>query len=145
MKLSFYSLLLIVLMSCQSEPEIQPITLSENNPFHGGLNEPFDYAKATGDAIEEYVDVAMKNAVQTIDKIKAEKEVTFENTFVAYDNVHNSLYQANNNAFMLYWVSTDSIARAKGSEYSQKVDSLTTSITSDKALFSQFEKFTKTD
>lgn len=132
-------------MSCQSEPEIQPITLSENNPFNVGLNEPFDYAKATGDAIEEYVDVAMKNAVQTIDKIKAEKEVTFENTFVAYDNVHNSLYQANNNAFMLYWVSTDSIARAKGSEYSQKVDSLTTSITSDKALFSQFEKFTKTD
>src|SRR5690606_15081266 len=130
MKLSFYSLLFIVLMSCQSEPETKPLALPENNPFSVGLSAPFHYPKAAGEANEEYVDVAMKNAVQTIDKIKAEKEVTFENTFVAYDNVHNSLYQANNNAFMLYWVSTDSIARAKGSEYSQKVESLTTSITS---------------
>ena len=145
MKASIYSLSLLVLMSCQSEPETQPIALSENNPFNVGLNEPFDYANVTGDAIEEYVTVAIKNAVQTIDNIKSEKDLTLENTFVAYDNVHNSLYQANNNAFMLYWVSTDSITRAKGSEYSQKVDSLSTSITSDKALFSQFEKFTKTD
>lgn len=132
-------------MSCQSEPDTPPIALSETNPFNVGLNEPFDYAKVTGDAIEEYVTVAIKNAVQTIDNIKSEKEVTLENTFIAYDQVHNSLYQANNNAFMLYWVSTDSITRVKGSEYSQKVDSLSTSITSDKALFSQFEKFTKTD
>src|SRR5690606_33734573 len=142
---SIYSLSLLVLMSCQSEPETQPIALSDTNPFNVGLNEPFDYANVTGDAIEEYVTVAIKNAVQTIDKIKTEKDLTLENTFVAYDDVHNSLSQANNNAFMLYWVSTDSLTRAKGSEFSQKVDSLTTSITSDKALFSQFEKFTKTD
>ena len=108
MKASIYSLSLLVLMSCQSEPETQPIALSENNPFNVGLNEPFDYANVTGDAIEEYVTVAIKNAVQTIDNIKSEKDLTLENTFVAYDNVHNSLYQANNNAFMLYWVSTDS-------------------------------------
>ena len=51
MKASIYSLSLLVLMSCQSEPETQPIALSENNPFNVGLNEPFDYANVTGDAI----------------------------------------------------------------------------------------------
>lgn len=145
MKTFFYSAFLIVLMSCQTEPETKPVSLPENNPFNVGLNEPFDFASVTGDAVEEYVAVTIKNAEQAIETIKSQKTPTFENTFAAYDDVHNSLTIANSNAFMMFWVSTDSLTRAKGSEYSQKVESLTTSITSDKGLFNQFEKFTKTD
>jgi Zn-dependent oligopeptidase len=141
MKIIYYSLSLLVLMNCAIKEEPKSIELSTNNPFNVALNEPFDYAKVTGESIEAYVNYAMRNANQTIETIKKEKNLTLENTFVAFDDVYNTLYKANNNSFMLYWSSTDSLTRAKGLEYSQKVDSFNTIIGSDKGLFGQFEKF----
>lgn len=132
-------------MNCSNNEEPKPVTLLEDNPFNVTLNQPFDYAKVTGASIEDYVNFAMADATQTIEQIKSETSPTLQNTFEAFDNVFNELYKANTNAFMMYWTSTDSLTRAKGIEYSQKVDSLNTAISSDKALFSQFQKFTETE
>ena len=129
-------------MNCsEKENEKTAMELSKDNPFNVTLNEPFDYAKVTGESIEDYVSYEMEKAVQIIETIKNQPTPTLENTFHPFDAVYNKLYQANNNAFMLYWTSTDSITRTKGLEYSQKVDSLSTAISSDKILFKQFETF----
>ena len=138
-------IVLMLLMNCSEKETTKPIELPADNPFNVSLNQPFDYAKVTGNDIEAYVEVAIKNATQTIDQIKRESSPSLENTFLAFDAVFNKLYQANNNAFMLYWTSTDSITRVKGIEYSQKVDSLNTAISSDKGLFKQFEIFAASD
>lgn len=132
-------------MNCSEKEETKTTQLSENNTFNVALNAPFHYANVNGDDIEEYVSVAIKNAVQSVQTIKEENNPTFQNTFVAFDEVFNDLFKANNNAFMLYWTSTDSLTRVKGLEYSQKVDSLNTVITSDAKLFEQFQKFTTTE
>lgn len=135
-------LVLLSLMNC-SEKETEKVIaeLPKDNPFNVPLNAPFDYANVTGEAIEAYVSYEMENAAQTIETIKSQSTPTLENTFLPFDAVFNKLSQANNNAFMMYWTSTDSITRAKGIEYSKKVDSLNTAISSDKALFKKFESF----
>lgn len=136
----------MTLMNCsEKESQKEIAQLAKDNPFNVALNEPFDYAKVTGESIEAYVSFEIDNATQIIDKIKSETTPTLENTFLPFDAVYNKLYQANNNAFMLYWTSTDSITRAKGIEYSQKIDSLNTAISSDKALFKQFKTFAASD
>tara|TARA_R110002050_G_scaffold46516_10_gene109372 strand:- start:6272 stop:8341 length:2070 start_codon:yes stop_codon:yes gene_type:complete len=146
MKSTLYSLTLCVLLfNCSKENNISKTKLSTDNPFNVSLNQPMDYAKVTGSSIAEYVNFTIENANKLIGEIKAVKDPTLENTFIAYDDVQNIMSKANNNAFMLYWSSTDSITRAKGLEYSKKVDSLSTVIKSDKELFSQFEKFSKTE
>lgn len=145
MKNITFAIVLMSLMNCSQKEATKPLKLSTDNPFNVSLNQPIDYAKVTGNDIETYVKVAIKNATQTIAQIKNEDYPTLENTFGAFDAVSNKLYQANNNAFMLYWTSTDSLTRAIGNEYSQKVDSLNTAIYSDKGLFSQFKKFAATD
>nr|WP_321237377.1 M3 family metallopeptidase [uncultured Psychroserpens sp.] len=135
-------LVLLSLMNCsEKETEKVAIELPTDNPFNVALNESFDYANVTGESIETYVNYEIERAAQTIEAIKNQSTPTLENTFLPFDEGYNRLYQANTNAFMLYWTSTDSITRAKGIEYSQKVDSLNTAITSDKALFKQFETF----
>lgn len=128
-------------MNCTNKEDSQPLELSANNPFNVSLNEPFDYANITGKDIEEYVSFTIKNATQSVEDIKNEKSPTLKNTFEVFDDISNNLSKANNNSFMLYWSSTDSLTRVKGLEYSQKLDSLSTVFNSDKALFSQFEKF----
>lgn len=119
--------------------------LAADNPFNVGLNEPFDYANVTGNDIAEFVDYEIERAVQTLKSIKAESVPTLENTFLPYDASANKISQANNNAFMLYWTSTDSTTRAMGIKYSQKLDSFATAISSDKDLFNQFKSFTDSD
>ncbi|MBR9846487.1 MAG: Zn-dependent oligopeptidase [Algicola sp.] len=142
MKKIAVSIVLLSLMSC-SEKESKTIVaeLPQDNPFNVALNEPFDYAKVTGSSIEEYVTYEIDKATQTIENIKNQSKATLENTFLPFDGVMNTLGQAGSNSFMLYWTSTDSLTRAKGLEYSQKVDSLNTAISSDKNLFKQFETF----
>lgn len=135
-------LVLLSLMNCsEKETEKVAIELPKDNPFNVALNESFDYANVTGESIEEYVNYEIEKSVQIIETIKSQPTPTLENTFLPFDKSYNNLYKANTNAFMLYWTSTDSITRAKGLEYSQKVDSLSTAISSDKALFKQFEIF----
>ncbi|HMC02083.1 MAG TPA: M3 family metallopeptidase [Flavobacteriaceae bacterium] len=119
--------------------------LSVDNPFNVALNEPYDYAKVTGEDIEEYVNVNIENAKQDIENIKKLKDVNFENTFVTFDEIQNSLSKAYSNAHMFFWVSTDSVARAKGLEGYQKISPLFTDISSDKELFNQFQKFVNSE
>lgn len=144
-KITIVLVLLSVMNCAKNETESMVMELPEDNPFNVALNEPFDYAKVTGTSIEDYVNFEMQNASQIIEAIKSEASPTLENTFLPFDAVYNKLSKAGSNAFMLYWTSTDSITRAKGIEYSQKVDSLSTAISSDKELFQQFETFATSD
>ncbi len=132
-------------MSCSSNEEKVAYKLSVENPFNIELNVAVDYAKVSGDNITEYVEVTMKNAVQDVETIKSLDKLTFKNTFAAYDAGFSELNKASNNAFMLYWVSTDSVTRAKGLAGYQKIDSLSTSIGSDKGLYAKLESFVGSD
>ncbi|MCK7591821.1 Zn-dependent oligopeptidase [Subsaxibacter sp. CAU 1640] len=145
MKKILYSLSLLLIMNCAKDKDSESKGLSSDNPFNVKLNEPIDYANVTGEAIEEYVSYTIDEANKSLEAIKRVTNPTLENTFLVFDDVANNLSKANNNSFMLYWSSPDSLTRAKGLEYSQKVDSLNTVINSDKAIFNQFEKFTKTE
>ena len=139
-------IVLLSLMNCsEKETQKQHTELQKDNPFNVALNEPFDYAKVTGESIQEYVSYEIEKANLILENIKKEASPTLENTFLPFDAAMNKLGQAGRNSFMLYWTSTDSITRAKGLEYSQKVDSLNTAITSDKTLFNQFETFKASD
>ena len=141
----YYLMLLVLLTNCSKDKKIIKEKLSENNPFNVSLNQLIDYAQVNGDDIVEYANVTMQNALIDLNDIKAVKAPTFENTFAAFDKVYESLSKANNNAFMLYWASTDSVSRAKGLEYSKKIDSLNTVINSDKELYQQFEAFSTSE
>ena len=108
-------------MNCSGKTETTAIQLSADNPFNVNLNQPIDYANVTGDDITEYVDVTIENATQEIEILKNQKSLTFENTFVLFDKINNELSKAYSNAHMFFWVSPDSIARAKGLEGFQKI------------------------
>ncbi|MBC3846757.1 Zn-dependent oligopeptidase [Winogradskyella echinorum] len=138
-------LVLILFMNCSEKETTKTIELAADNPFNVGLNEPIDYANVTGASIEDFVSYEIEKTAQTIEIIKNQSTPTLENTFLSFDAVLNRLSQAGNNSFMLYWTSTDSITRVKGIEYSQKIDSLRTEISSDKGLFRQFKTFAASD
>ena len=145
MKTVLYSLSLILLMNCSEKKEVKLIELSADNSFNVALNVPVDYAKVSGKSIEEYVDVTLKNAEQAVEAIKQIKTPTFENTVVEGDRITSELSKASNNAFMLYWVSPDSLVRAKGLEGYQKLSSYFTSMGSDNKLFKQYLTFSESE
>ena len=109
MKQNIYILLIFILiMNCAKKEEavkVEPIKLSENNPFNVELNEPIDYANVTGDFVEEYVNITIDNAKLEIEAIKKLNTLTFENTYKVYDFISSEASKSSNNAFMLYWVS----------------------------------------
>lgn len=140
MKLHFL-LFTTLLIGCSSPQKPEKLQMSADNPFNVSLNEPFDYAKVTGDHIESYVDAMIHNANIDFEKLKSTDKISFESTFGAYDEISNSLGKAYSNAHMMYWVSTDSITRAKGLEGSQKIDSLFTDISSDRAIYNKFQEY----
>lgn len=133
------------MMNCSEKESEKTSELAADNPFNVALNEPFDFANVTGQAIEDFVTFEIEKTVEALNDIKSEASPTFENIVVPFDAVSNELYQANTNSFMLYWTSTDSLTRAKGIEYSKRLDSLGTVIYSDKELFNQFEKVASFD
>lgn len=143
MKLFYYILFSAALLSCS--PEDKTISMSENNPFNVQLNQPIDYKNVTGVSIEEYTNVSIENAKLGVAEIKDQKDVTFENTFVAFDKILGDIGKSYNNAFTMFWTSTDSISRAKGLEGYQKTVPLFTDFFSDKDLFNQFKKFSESD
>lgn len=132
-------------MSCSKDTKNEIPQLSADNPFNTKLNQAVDYARITGEHVEEYVNVTIANTQDAVDKIKALENVTFENTYEVYDKLSSELSKSSNNSFMLYWVSTDSITRAKGLESYQKVEKYGTDLGSDKELFNQFKSFVSTD
>lgn len=137
--------LMALLMGCSNETQIEKLKMSADNPFNVELNESIDYINVTAEYINSYVDVIIDNSVQDLDKIKILNKLSFQNTFGAYDRISNNLGKAENNAFMLYWVSTDSITRAKGLAGYQKIDSLNTDIGSNKALYKTFQSYANSE
>jgi oligopeptidase A len=146
MKTIIYSFFLaILLVSCSKKVESTIEELSTDNPFNLALNEQIDYANVTGKDIAEYVDITIKNAKQNLETIKSLNKPTFQNTIVENDRIISELSKASNNAFMLYWVSPDSLVRVKGLESYQKIDSFFTTIGSDEPLFKQYLALSKSE
>lgn len=140
-RLTLLILTTLLIISCTNKPKTERLTLAADNPFNVVLNEPIDYASVTADHIKSYVDVSLANAIIDLDNIKSTDDLNFENSFEAYDRISNELYKAYLNAFVLNWVSTDSITRAEGTKGYQKLDSLNTEIGSDKELFKTFQSY----
>lgn len=137
--------IMALLVGCSNETKIEKLEMSVDNPFNVELNELIDYAKVTADHVEAYVNITIANTVLDLDNIKSTDSLNFKNTFGVYDKISNDLEKANNNAFMLNWVSPDSITRAKGTKGYQKIDSLYTVIGSDKELYKTFQSYANSE
>lgn len=132
---------LTLVFACQPSE----ITETIDNPFVVGLNEPVDFANVTADDVEAYGEYTIKNAAKAIDKIKSVSDPTFDNIFGAFDDISNNMATASNKSFLMYWTSPDSLIRANGLAGYKRIDSLATSIFSDKALYDQMVGYTETD
>lgn len=139
MKLMCFALLFCFLSTFKnySQPKVKIL----NNPFLVNLNVPVDYAKVTAKDLEVYANTTLVEVTAMIAAIKKQKATTFLNVFVAMDDINNKITTTSNNCFMLYWVSTDSLIRAKGLSGYQKMDSLSTGIYSDKGLYTKMLGF----
>jgi thimet oligopeptidase len=111
------------------------------NPFLVKTNETVAYAKVTPNDVEQYAKHTVKEVTSIISTIKGQKTATFENVFGAMDDIKNMIGTTSNNCFMLYWVSTDSITRAKGLAGYQRMDSLATGMNSDKDIYNKMLGF----
>jgi Zn-dependent oligopeptidase len=115
------------------------------NPFFHELNQPVRYADVTHENITSYAEITLQKIDATLEGIREEESPGFENVFVAFDNIINDLNTASSNCFMFYWVSPDSVARVKGLEGYQLLDSLANSLTSDAGVYRQMVAFTQTE
>lgn len=126
-----------------------PTADSENgtmeNPFFGKLNAPVRYADVSHEHLSEYAKITIQNIDSMLELIRAVEAPTFENVFVAYDQIINDLSKASSNCFMFYWVSTDSLSRDKGLEGYQMLDSLASSLTSDAGVYKQMVAFSQSE
>ena len=113
------------------------------NPFFVGSNVVVDYAKVTSKDVEAYAKRTINEVNSMLSTIKSQKTPTFKNIFGAMDNIRNKMGTTGNNCFMLYWVSNDSITRAKGIASSQLLDSVGTAISSDKGIYDKMIRFKK--
>jgi thimet oligopeptidase len=111
------------------------------NPFLVDLNVPVMYAAITPKDVTDYTNNTIGQVSKSISEIKKQPTVTFSTIFEAMDVVKNKINTTINNCFMLYWVATDSIIRAKGLSNYQLLDSLSTSINSDKELYAKMLSF----
>lgn len=135
--------LFALILSCsvpQEAPEQTP-----DNPLLTELNVPLDYANVTGDNLEAYAQYTLEQVSSDLKTIKQQESPTFENLFVAMDQMVSRLYITSNNSFLLYWVSPDSLSRVKGLAGYQRMDSLGRAIFADKELFDQMISFQQTD
>jgi thimet oligopeptidase len=141
MKTFFPIIILMLMVACNQEPESR----KDSNPFFTGLNEPIQYADVTAEHISAYAQITMEDAETTLEGIRTTATPEFNNVFVPYDKVVHALSKASNNCFMLYWVSPDSLSRAKGLEAYQQVDSMMTSLSSDGRIYRQMLAFSESD
>jgi thimet oligopeptidase len=135
MKSLYYLILLAFVVSCTSQTD------STKNPFLTELNVPVDYANVSANDIEEYASITLENVLTEVNKIKQNEAPTFDNVFATIDDIYYKIDVAGNNCFMLYWVSPDSLSRVKGLAGYQLLDSLATTIYSDKAIFDMILQF----
>ncbi|MGC4041778.1 MAG: M3 family metallopeptidase [Flavobacterium sp.] len=117
---------------------------TNDNPFNVGMNVPVDYAKVTPKNVEDYSKNTVTEVAAMLSDIRKQPTATFANVFEAMDNIRNKMGTTANNCFMLYWVSTDADIRAKGLKASQLIDSLSTSMLSDKVIYNKMLSFKST-
>lgn len=141
MKPAITLLLLAFLIACTQGPE--PDDKMQENPFFTKLNDPIQYDSVKPKHIKEYAELTLKASEVVLARIKEVKSPDFENIFVAYDDVVNDIRKASSNCFMLYWVSPDSLSRSEGLAGYQLLDSLSTSIAADSALYGQMVVYAK--
>ncbi|RZJ29177.1 MAG: hypothetical protein EOO48_08110 [Flavobacterium sp.] len=115
------------------------------NPFLVKTNAPIDYAHVSSRDVEDYATHTLSDVKTMLSVMKKQQSATFSNVFVAMDDINNRMNTARNNCFMLYWVSTDSIIRAKGLAGYQLLDSLSTDMLSDKAIYTKMISFKSSD
>ncbi len=135
MRSIFYLFLFVFILGCAN------VTQTPENPFLKGNNIPVDYANVTYNHIEEYANFTLNSTLSTLKEIKQNSAPSFENLFGKFDDIANNMYKAANNCFMLYWVSPDSLSRVKGLAGYQMLDSLSTTINSDRELFEKMMSF----
>jgi thimet oligopeptidase len=138
-KPAFTLLILMTMIACTQGPASN--NDRAGNPFFSELNDPVQYADVSHEHLTGYANITLKDIDSSLEAIRSEKSPDFDNVFVAFDNIINDLSKASNNCFMFYWVSTDSLARAKGLEGYQLLDSLATSLTSDAGIYKQMVAF----
>ncbi|TRZ46248.1 M3 family metallopeptidase [Robertkochia solimangrovi] len=131
----------LILLGCADQTAEPVSEMSPDNPFHVELNEPIQYSALTPADIDEYVTVTIDQTNSKLDGIKAEEQLTFDNTFGIMDVIMDDMVICYTNASMMYDVSTDSLTRIKASKGYQRIDSMFTSITSDKELFEKLNAF----
>ena len=139
MKQSVILLILISMSACNPSPDSK--TGTEGNPFIAPLNEAVQYSEVTHEHIRDYAQTTLLEVDETLEGIRKVREPGFENIFVEFDRAINSLSKASNNCFMFYWVSPDSMSRARGLEGYKLLDSLSNSLSSDASLFRQMQTF----
>jgi len=139
MKPAFTLLILMTMIACTQGPASN--SDRAGNPLFAELNDPVQYADVSHEHLTGYANITLKEIDSSLEAIRSEKSPDFDNVFVAFDNIINDLSKASNNCFMFYWVSTDSLARAKGLEGYQLLDSLATSLTSDAGIYKQMVAF----
>ncbi|MCG8311557.1 MAG: Zn-dependent oligopeptidase [Cytophagales bacterium] len=133
--------LALTLFCCRPDAD----RIQSENPFIVNLNEPIDYKRVTARHLEAYARITLENSVSAVNKIAGGSQPTFDHTFVAFDDLFNEMGKAMNNCYMLYWVSTDSLTRARGLAGYQMLDSLSNQIKSDKGLFRTMKLFSESD
>jgi thimet oligopeptidase len=139
MKLLYFALLLLALSACDKQDNSN--MNAPHNPFLVDINFPVDYAKVSSNNVEDYAQRTLNDVTAIMSSIKDQPSATFSNVFEAMDDINNKIATTSNNCFMLYWVSPDSLIRAKGLAGYQLLDSLSTSIRSDKAIYDKMMSF----
>lgn len=137
-KLQYFAFILCLMAATTSFSQSQE---ESANPFLVGMNVTVDYAKVTPKDVQDYAKHTVKEVTSILSTIKGEKTVTFENVFGALDDIKNKIGTTSNNCFMLYWVSNDADTRAKGLAGYQLLDSLSTAMYSDKAIYTKMLSF----
>ncbi|WP_321376039.1 M3 family metallopeptidase [uncultured Draconibacterium sp.] len=135
MKSQYYLVLFLLIIGCTNRKE------ALMNPFLKGVNVPIDYANVNANDIEEYANYTLIKTELNLEEIKKSSVPSFENLFGTFDDIANDIYKAASNCHMLYWVSPDSLSREKGLSGFQKLDSLSTTIYSDRELYEKMMSF----
>ncbi|MBI9064643.1 MAG: Zn-dependent oligopeptidase [Marinilabiliaceae bacterium] len=138
-KTLLYSTVLALVLGCQQGK------VPSKNPFLTDLNAPVDYANVSANDIKEYAHITLEEASAAIEAIRQSKKPTFNTVFAAMDDIINKMNIASNNCFMMYWVSPDSLSRVNGLDSYQLLDSLSTTIYSDKVIFNQMVRVKESD
>lgn len=143
MKPLFSILILLLMVACNQNPK--PPVGAEGNPFFNIFDQPVEYGDVTHEDITAYADITLMEIETVLERIRNLESPDFENVFMAFDNIINDLSKASSSCFMFYWVSPDSLSRDKGLEAFMRLDSLSSSLTSDAGVYKQMQAFSQTD